>query len=640
MPNDNAPQDGAALDEAPPLADTLPPADAKALDAHLIRLQAPRPGRRWRDRTLELLQIPGTRDHVRRKVGHWAAAPVAPSERGHAHDGDVLLGDDHAAGRGHLWAAALAGGEDTLGDLVAVVRRLGYASGERIWDAALANAGINALGAFPGPAALDALRGLEKELRYPGARKQVQNAIEAAAGRQGITPGQLLERAVPDHGLGASGSLAREFGEHQAVLEIADPATVRLVYVGAEGRALRTVPAALKAGHAAAVGELKALAKAVRGTLAAERARVEGLMSADRSWPYAEWCRYYRDHPVTGAITRNLIWEFEGADGVWRAATPGDGVLVTVGGDALSVPAGGARVRLWHPLRATAPQVRAWRAFVTDNEMRQPFKQAFREIYLLTPAEEATAAYSNRFAAHVVRYPQLYALFKARGWRSNFLGGHSDGFEGRAKGTFAEGAWQAVFFHENADEEARYRPAYATTDQVRFERRDGNRWSETPVAEVPQVVFSEAMRDVDLFVGVTSIAADPEWADRGEDRYADYWRQASLGDLTANAEVRRDALARILPRTKIAGRCSIEGRYLVVRGDLRTYKIHLGSANILMEPDDAYLCVVPSARRTPGKVFLPFEDERLSLILSKALLLAADSTITDETIIRQIKGDR
>ncbi|MFJ9148172.1 hypothetical protein ACIRP7_08860 [Streptomyces sp. NPDC102270] len=36
-------------------------------------------------------------------------------------------------------------------------------------------------------------------------------------------------------------------------------------------------------------------------------------------------------------------------------------------------------------------------------------------------------------------------------------------------------------------------------------------------------------------------------------------------------------------------------------------------------------------------MFLPFEDERPSLILSKAFLLAADTKITDETILHQIK---
>ena len=33
------------------------------------------------------------------------------------------------------------------------------------------------------------------------------------------------------------------------------------------------------------------------------------------------------------------------------------------------------------------------------------------------------------------------------------------------------------------------------------------------------------------------------------------------------------------------------------RGDCAPYKIHLGSGNILMEPNDQYLCIVPDARR-------------------------------------------
>ena len=49
----------------------------------------------------------------------------------------------------------------------------------------------------------------------------------------------------------------------------------------------------------------------------------------------------------------------------------------------------------------------------------------------------------------------------------------------------------------------------------------------------------------------------------------------------------------------------------MVRGDLRTYKIHLGSGNILMEPNDQYLCIVPAQRRGADRrrVFLPFEGD-------------------------------
>ena len=80
----------------------------------------------------------------------------------------------------------------------------------------------------------------------------------------------------------------------------------------------------------------------------------------------------------------------------------------------------------------------------------------------------------------------------------------------------------------------------------------------------------------------------------------------------------------------------------MVRGDLRTYRIHLGSGNILMEPNDQYLCIVQDRKQDSQKdtdsLFLPFEgDQVLAVILSKAFLLAADDKVTDPTIKAQMR---
>ena len=67
----------------------------------------------------------------------------------------------------------------------------------------------------------------------------------------------------------------------------------------------------------------------------------------------------------------------------------------------------------------------------------------------------------------------------------------------------------------------------------------------------------------------------------------------------------------------------------------------MGSGNILMEPNDQYLCIVPGGRNEKDyqKIYLPFEgDSLLSIIISKALLLAEDTKIKDDTITRQIKN--
>jgi hypothetical protein len=154
------------------------------------------------------------------------------------------------------------------------------------------------------------------------------------------------------------------------------------------------------------------------------------------------------------------------------------------------------------------------------------------------------------------------------------------------------------------------------------------------------LILSEILRDVDLFVGVCSVGNDPEWRDNGGlPQYRDYWTSYSFGDLTAVAKTRKQILEKLLPRLKINKVSSIDGKFLRVKGTKRTYKIHIGSTNILMEPNDQYLCIVPARGKDKNtdSLFLPFEGDRgLSLVLSKAFLLAADDKITDTTILSQI----
>jgi hypothetical protein len=60
-----------------------------------------------------------------------------------------------------------------------------------------------------------------------------------------------------------------------------------------------------------------------------------------------------------------------------------------------------------------------------------------------------------------------------------------------------------------------------------------------------------------------------------------------------------------------------------------------------MKPNDQYLCIVPDSRAKAERsaIYLPFEgDSTLSIILSKAFLLAEDRKITDPTIVRQIQA--
>ena len=476
----------------------------------------------------------------------------------------------------------------------------------------------------------------QARLTHRGVLKGVTAALETAAERLGTSRGELLEIAVPGHGLDAAGRRTERVGEHTAVLAIEASGAVTLAFRNAAGSELAGVPVAVRSGHAERLAELRAELKDLKKTVATERTRVERLLAEDRSWAHQAWVQRYVDHPVVGRLARGLLWQ-AGDGEQWRTGRlRADGSLAGLDGAEVT----GERVRLWHPATAAVEEVRAWRAALLDAGQRQPVKQAFREIYLLTPAERETGDHSNRFAAHVLRAPQAQALMRTRGWSGNALGYWDEGFAGHVTREF--GDWRAEFFFDLLEDDADGygTPSLASSDQVRFARRDGGEWVSRRLAEVPTLVFSEAMRDVDLFVGVTSIAADPTWVTQGAREHETYWRRVGFGELGESAKIRREALERLVPRLKIADRCTLTERFLVVRGNLRTYKVHLGSGNILMEPNDEYLCIVPGrgGNREP-QVYLPFEEDggMLSVVLSKAFLLVEDDAITDASITSQIR---
>jgi hypothetical protein len=511
----------------------------------------------------------------------------------------------------------------------------------------LANACVHAIAGADAPSSVAELLALERAVRHSSLRKQIRTAIDALASARRISRDELLELAVDGHRLDAGGRLERPLSRGSALIE-AGATTATLSYLDESGKPRRTFPAGVRKADADQIPALRRQVQAIRTTIAGQRQRLDQLMALDRRWPLPAWRERYLDHPVTGRLTRALIWAFRGPDGTTVVGLPtGPASVLTSAGEHLAIPLD-AEVRLWHPVAATAMEVAAWRRRLLEESITQPVRQAFRERYLPTPAEAHTGVYSNRFAGHVLRQAAARALMKQRGWAPSPLPifwwdkGIDPGTARACRGYEPFGVRAEFFFDPildiDADDSQRnpdIKP-YCTSDQVRFS--DATTGEPIALHDVPPLVFSEAMRDVDLFIGVTSIGADPNWLDRGRARQFDpYWHDFGSGELNAAAQVRREVIERLLPRLAIADRCRLDERYLLVRGDIRSYRIHLGSGNVLMSPDDSYLCIVAARDPRAGKVFLPFDDDaRLSLILSKAFLLADDSQITDPSITRQI----
>jgi len=505
-------------------------------------------------------------------------------------------------------------------------------------SARIGNACIHSLSATSTDEAVAELTRLNQVIKRRDIKKLTGKSLDKTAELTGQAREDLEESTIPAYGLDAKGCLKQAFGDFTAEFHVSGREALRLLWRKADGSLQKSVPAEVKKKHAGQLKSHKRTIQAIEKMLSAQHDRIERLLLHEREWGFDRWQERYLTHPLLANISRRLIWSFQqdhqAAAGIWH-----DGKIVDHQGCPLDWLSPKTRVRLWHPLGQELEAVASWRRWLETHLVTQPFKQAHREVYILTDAEQQTGTYSNRFAAHIIRQHQFGALAKRRGWVYRLEGP----FDSINTPFLTLANWNlGVSFWVNPCSEETLGVFYRhlSTDQVRFTDLTG---AARPLIEVPPLVFSEVMRDVDLFVGVCSIANDPGWQDRGEaGSFGDYWHRHSFGDLSVSAKIRREALERMLPRLKIAGQSSLQGNFLVVRGTLRTYKIHLGSGNILMEPNDQHLCIVPDlGRASPFSnqgIFLPFEgDNTLSVVLSKAFLLASDSKIKDQTIVRQIR---
>ena len=483
--------------------------------------------------------------------------------------------------------------------------------------------------ALPHDIALARILRIQGKVKNKPLRKKIESAIESLGKTMNMSSDQLKEAVVPDFGLDAQHRIQERIGSYTIGIDLLKHKPTEIIW-WEKDQELPKPPASEKKEAEAVLKKLKADAKTLTEQFSIHKNRIEDFYRQQRTWLFKEWLSLYITHPFIGAIGKRLLWQFTKQQQQGVAIYTEQGFR-TASGELLNWPDEQTAVELWHPIFADAALVLQWRTYFTSEEIQQPFKQVFREVYLITDAEETTGTYSNRFASHILNKDHCAALLKVRGWTVSDLDNKGPNIKYPAWDLQAAFATEGIHLGEKSKT---YGPAHITTDTVTFLQKKKT----IPLTEVPPIVFSEVMRDIDMFVGVTSIGNDPTWFDKGGEQSDRYWQNYAFGDLSVTAKIREEALKNLVPRLPIADKCRFEGKYLVVTGSFTTYKIHMGSANILMAPNDRYLCIVAEAKGYANKVFLPFEgDSTLSVIISKAILLANDKKITDPSILRQIK---
>jgi hypothetical protein len=375
--------------------------------------------------------------------------------------------------------------------------------------------------------------------------------------------------------------------------------------VAKAGRALKDIPPALKQDPA--VVALRERKRQLERQAARMRAALELAMVREETFTAGELARLI-GHPLLAPPLGQLV--FVTPEGLSYVAGAGATLRALATGAALA-PEAALRIAHPHDLLMSG----AWSAWQREcfvAERIQPFKQVFRELYPLTTAERdgASDAVSRRYAGQQIQPQQAMALLATRGWVTN-------AGEGQAARTFHErGITVAVEFLSGGGTAAAVEGL--TIEGVLFWRA-GAMWAKpVPLAEVPPVLFSEAMRDLDLVVSVAHRGGvDPEGS--------------------ASTVEMRAALVREVTAALALTNVRIQSTHGVVTGTLGEYSVHLGSGMVHRLPGGA-LCIIPVHAQQRGRVFLPFADDdpKTAEIVSKVLLLARDAEIKDPLILQQL----
>lgn len=486
------------------------------------------------------------------------------------------------------------------------------------------------------PRCVVVLQHLGLEITHKNLKKLALKLVERMAKKQGITAGQLQDRSAEDYGLNAAGQRSWDLDGYRVVVSLKEQGGPSLAIFDRERRKeLDAVPAAL--ASSAGFAEVRNVQKHLEEDLQLHRRRLEEAMIDRRSWPRDDWVASMALHPVLSPLTRRLLWKAGSRTGFFRIE---QGRVVWLGVDDRPFEADpGSTYSIVHPVEMDLDDLRRWQSAAVRNRIPQPFKQLFRETYVVTPSE-IKAGQSNRFAAQIVPPKQMYALLKSRGW-SGFGGFGYDGDQEGWRDFAAYGVRAEMIRETSAGEE----PGVVTLGGISFLRDDKASRSRVSLSleDVPLIVFSEAMRDIDLVTSVAGKGTDKFWRDWSKQLAAGTLRWEDERKRYENLQVvsaglRRRLLEELLPALKIEQQVRFEGSWAVVQGKLRRYRVHLASGGVHLEPEGRYISLANTSHEALRDLYGGDENDPLTRsILSRIHLLAHDDAITDSAIQRQLR---
>lgn len=316
------------------------------------------------------------------------------------------------------------------------------------------------------------------------------------------------------------------------------------------------------------------------------RALEAGLASEVR-WKTATWRALQMD--ADGEIVaRALVWR---TDKGKAFMLDGEGVIDAQGGE-VALP-DDSEVMLWHPLHGSEAERAGWQAQISKRRLRQPVRQAYREIYL--PPQDGSVP----FAGHALSVRPLLGLARREGWRLDTDEGLSRQF----------GAWRVSLRLEG-----RVYPGAegaCTSDGLAVDQRVGSHWQAIEANQMAPVAYSEACRAIDLLVSASAFALADDDQDEQRGQRLAYLATLETGPMVG---MRRAVLEQVFAKQLADGRMAIATHHLMVG----RHAIHLATARVTLDGAEVAIDVAAKGGKLGAVPWLPHDEALLEKIAGLA----------------------
>ncbi|MCL1914114.1 MAG: DUF4132 domain-containing protein [Eubacteriaceae bacterium] len=375
------------------------------------------------------------------------------------------------------------------------------------------------------------------------------------------------------------------------------------IAISKAGKPQKTVPKAF--GKHELVLEIKDAVKSLRDQKSRARQSFEMAMVSRSPFSTKELLGLM-NHPVLKATASSLVFICGDSSGLLQFE---DSVLylASLSGQRYALQED-SQVSIAHPFDLMERNCWSdYQRYMYTSQTIQPFKQVFRELYPVTDDEREAGTVSRRYAGHQVQPQKTIALLKTRGWTVDYDEGLQRVYH---KENLIAKMYALADWFSPAEIEA------PTLETIRFFERDT--FNPVKFEDISPVIFSEAMRDIDLVVSIAHVGGvDPE---------------ASHSTIDMRIAIAKELLS-LLSVTNVA----FQTAHALIDGELGEYSVHMGSG-VVHQSGIGMLAVLPVHSQQRGRIFLPFADDdpKTAEIMSKILLFAEDKKIKDPSILRQM----